>query len=246
MRRDRITFAMMLGVPLLQLMLFGFAINNDPKALPAALVTASHDPLQPGDGLGAGADRLLPLQPRHRQRRGGRGADPARRRRLRRHDPVGLRGAGGARRPAADPRRGRRDRPGGGERGDLDARDRGGPGAAARDRRRGGGGRGGGRAARGGGAPALQPRGRVAVQHRAGAARGHPADDHGDDDLDGADPRDRARDDGEPARDAVDGDRGDAVEDPALPRGRRGAGDGGAARGARAVRTCRSSGGCRC
>ena len=44
MRRDRITFAMMLGVPLLQLLLFGFAINNDPKALPAALVTASHDP----------------------------------------------------------------------------------------------------------------------------------------------------------------------------------------------------------
>jgi ABC-2 type transport system permease protein len=44
MRRDRITFAMMLGVPLIQLMLFGFAINNDPKALPAALVTASHDP----------------------------------------------------------------------------------------------------------------------------------------------------------------------------------------------------------
>ena len=43
MRRDRITFAMMLGVPLIQLILFGFAINNDPKALPAALVTASHD-----------------------------------------------------------------------------------------------------------------------------------------------------------------------------------------------------------
>jgi ABC-2 type transport system permease protein len=44
MRRDRITFAMMLGVPLIQLLLFGFAINNDPKALPAALVTTSHDP----------------------------------------------------------------------------------------------------------------------------------------------------------------------------------------------------------
>ena len=43
MRRDRITFAMMLGVPLMQLLLFGFAINNDPKALPAALVTASSD-----------------------------------------------------------------------------------------------------------------------------------------------------------------------------------------------------------
>jgi len=43
MRRDRITFAMMLGVPLMQLILFGFAINSDPKALPAALVTNSHD-----------------------------------------------------------------------------------------------------------------------------------------------------------------------------------------------------------
>jgi ABC-2 type transport system permease protein len=43
MRRDRITFAMMLGVPLMQLVLFGFAINNDPKALPAALVATSND-----------------------------------------------------------------------------------------------------------------------------------------------------------------------------------------------------------
>lgn len=43
MRRDRITFAMMLGVPLMQLMLFGFAINNDPKGLPAALVAPTQD-----------------------------------------------------------------------------------------------------------------------------------------------------------------------------------------------------------
>ncbi|WP_095202858.1 ABC transporter permease [Mesorhizobium carmichaelinearum] len=43
MRRDRITFAMMLGVPLLQLVLFGFAINNDPKGLPTALVAMSND-----------------------------------------------------------------------------------------------------------------------------------------------------------------------------------------------------------
>ena len=43
MRRDRITFAMMLGVPLMQLMLFGFAINSDPKGLPTALVAASQD-----------------------------------------------------------------------------------------------------------------------------------------------------------------------------------------------------------
>lgn len=43
MRRDRITFAMMLGVPLMQLILFGFAINNDPKGLPAALVAPIQD-----------------------------------------------------------------------------------------------------------------------------------------------------------------------------------------------------------
>ncbi|WP_319532369.1 ABC transporter permease [uncultured Cohaesibacter sp.] len=43
MLRDRITFAMMIGIPLVQLALFGFAINTDPKRLPAALVTTSQD-----------------------------------------------------------------------------------------------------------------------------------------------------------------------------------------------------------
>ena len=43
MRRDRITFGMMLGVPIIQLLLFGFAINTDPKQLPAALVATAHD-----------------------------------------------------------------------------------------------------------------------------------------------------------------------------------------------------------
>ncbi|MDJ1009661.1 MAG: ABC transporter permease [Paracoccaceae bacterium] len=43
MRRDRLTFAMMLGVPLIQLVLFGFAINTDPKELPAALVAPTQD-----------------------------------------------------------------------------------------------------------------------------------------------------------------------------------------------------------
>lgn len=43
MRRDRVTFAMMLGVPLMLLILFGFAINSDPKRLPAALLAMSND-----------------------------------------------------------------------------------------------------------------------------------------------------------------------------------------------------------
>ncbi|HEX2113656.1 MAG TPA: ABC transporter permease, partial [Alphaproteobacteria bacterium] len=40
MRRDRLTFAMMIGVPILQLTLFGFAINSDPKGLPTVLHVA--------------------------------------------------------------------------------------------------------------------------------------------------------------------------------------------------------------
>lgn len=44
MRRDRVTFAMMVGIPLIQLVLFGFAINSDPKHLPAAVLLADHGP----------------------------------------------------------------------------------------------------------------------------------------------------------------------------------------------------------
>jgi ABC-2 type transport system permease protein len=38
MRRDRLTFAMIVGIPILQLVLFGYAINTDPKSLPTAVV----------------------------------------------------------------------------------------------------------------------------------------------------------------------------------------------------------------
>lgn len=45
MRRDRLTFAMMVGIPLLQLCLFGYAINQDPRHLPTAIVNGDHGPL---------------------------------------------------------------------------------------------------------------------------------------------------------------------------------------------------------
>lgn len=38
MRRDRMTFAMMVGIPIMQLIMFGFAINSDPRNLPTALM----------------------------------------------------------------------------------------------------------------------------------------------------------------------------------------------------------------
>ncbi|MBX9812612.1 MAG: ABC transporter permease [Burkholderiales bacterium] len=40
MRRDRLTFAMMVMIPIMQLILFGFAINADPRALPTAVLSA--------------------------------------------------------------------------------------------------------------------------------------------------------------------------------------------------------------
>lgn len=45
MKRDRLTFAMMLGVPIMQLLLFGFAINSDPKHLPTAVEVQEQTPV---------------------------------------------------------------------------------------------------------------------------------------------------------------------------------------------------------
>ena len=40
LRRDRITFGMIVGMPIIQLILFGYAINSDPKHLPTAVVVS--------------------------------------------------------------------------------------------------------------------------------------------------------------------------------------------------------------
>src|SRR5579859_397614 len=38
LRRDRLTFAMIVVIPLVQLMLFGYAINTNPRHLPTAVL----------------------------------------------------------------------------------------------------------------------------------------------------------------------------------------------------------------
>ena len=38
LRRDRLTFAMMVGIPIMQLLMFGYAINSDPKHLRTVIV----------------------------------------------------------------------------------------------------------------------------------------------------------------------------------------------------------------
>jgi ABC-2 type transport system permease protein len=42
LKRDRLTFGMILGIPVIQLLIFGFAINSDPKHLPTAIM--QHEP----------------------------------------------------------------------------------------------------------------------------------------------------------------------------------------------------------
>lgn len=41
-RRDRVSLGMILMIPLIQLILFGFAINTNPKNLPTAVISADH------------------------------------------------------------------------------------------------------------------------------------------------------------------------------------------------------------
>jgi ABC-2 type transport system permease protein len=40
LKRDRLTFGMIVGIPVIQLLLFGYAINADPKRLPTAILAA--------------------------------------------------------------------------------------------------------------------------------------------------------------------------------------------------------------
>ncbi|PHS21906.1 MAG: mannose-1-phosphate guanyltransferase [Robiginitomaculum sp.] len=42
MRRDEMTFTMMIGIPVLQLILFSYAINSDPRHLPSAVIDRDH------------------------------------------------------------------------------------------------------------------------------------------------------------------------------------------------------------
>ena len=48
MLRDRLTFGMAVGVPIMQLVLFGYAINTDPKGLPTAIVSSDPGPMSRG------------------------------------------------------------------------------------------------------------------------------------------------------------------------------------------------------
>ena len=44
MLRDRLTFGMMVGIPVMQLLLFGYAINTDPRHLPTLVEMGDNGP----------------------------------------------------------------------------------------------------------------------------------------------------------------------------------------------------------
>lgn len=197
LRRDRITYAMILVMPLMQLLLFGYAINTDPRHMPAAVL--SHDHGRLANAVVATLERTTYVDVKHVP------ASEAEMDRLMRRgeitrpdDPARLQRARPERRPGADPGRSRCHGPH-----SCGRRCRGGrdssveclpvrterPGRKARVPS----------ALRSRGAPALQSRGHHLVQHRAGPAGDHPFDDAGDDDRHGCHPRGGARHDGEPA-----------------------------------------------
>ena len=179
LKRDRLTFGMIIGVPILQLLLFGFAINSDPKHLPTAVVMADPGPFarayvaamansdyfhivgsvderEAGRLLDQGRVQFVVTFPPGFHRDLVRGKPPTLLVEADATDPMAAGGAEPARRA------GLRPRPAGPA---ASARAAGGPARA----------------------PALQPRGPDRLQHRARADGRDPHHDHGADDRPGHD-----------------------------------------------------------
>ena len=68
LRRDRVTFAMMVMIPVMQLLLFGYAINTTPRHLPTAVLLQEDPRRRPLDPQGDGEHRLFPLHPQGARR----------------------------------------------------------------------------------------------------------------------------------------------------------------------------------
>ena len=235
---------MIVMIPLMQLVLFGYAINTTPRHLPTAVLLQE-------------TQRRRPLDPARRWRTPTisrsriRSASEAEFDRLLASGevlfaveiPRRFRARAAARRPAGAAGRGRRDRSGRGRRGAGGARricaDRAAQRARAPGRRA---------------APpfeirrmrATTRRATIAAQHRAGPGRHHPDHDHADLHRAVGDARDRARHDGKPAGDADHAGRDHARQDRALCAGRLHAGGADRRRGRRRCSACRSSAAWRC
>ena len=81
MRRDRVTFAMMIGLPIMQLVLFGFAINADPRHLPTLVEMGDNGPLTRAIVAGMQQSDYFDFRGHVAGSAGGRGGTAARARR---------------------------------------------------------------------------------------------------------------------------------------------------------------------
>ncbi len=63
LKRDRMTFAMILAIPVMQLVLFGYAINTDPKELPTLVTSADNGPGVRAVIAALATSRYFALQP---------------------------------------------------------------------------------------------------------------------------------------------------------------------------------------
>ena len=63
LKRDRMTFAMILAIPVIQLVLFGYAINTDPKQLPTLVASAENGPEVRAVVAALATSRYFALQP---------------------------------------------------------------------------------------------------------------------------------------------------------------------------------------
>ena len=88
MRRDRLTFAMIVGIPIIQLVLFGYAINTDPKQLPTGIVMADPGPGRARDRRRHADARTISTSSRRCRRREAREGLADGIARLRRHRPA--------------------------------------------------------------------------------------------------------------------------------------------------------------
>ena len=216
LRRDRVSFAMIVMIPVMQLLLFGYAINTTPRNLPTAVL------LQEDSDLGRSILKALENTAYFRFTRevhdvaGIRRSPEIRQGAVRRRNPARLRARGAARRSSGAAGRGRRHRSGRGVGRAGIALRRGADRARARPLHR----RSAVDAVRDPGACALQSGRVLAAQHRAGPGRHHPDHDHADLHRAVGDARDRARHHGEPAVDADQAGRGDVRQDHPLRAGR--------------------------
>ena len=242
LRRDRVSFAMIVMIPVMQLLLFGYAINTTPRHLPTAVLMQEdsdlarsvlkalentayfrftrevHSVAEFDDLLQSGKVLFGVEIPRGFERAVRRGDKPALLVAADATDPVAAGSALGSLGMVVQTALAH----------DLHIGDP--PAAAVRDQD----------------ACALQPGGGVAAQHRAGPGRHHPDHDHADLHRAVGDARDRARHHGEPAVDADQAGGGDVRQDHSLRDGRLRPGHADRRHRRAACSGCRSSAACCC